>query len=168
MPDDTYTAAVREALASGKKNDPILETIQVEHADLTEPLWLIKNNEDLTLTLEDDTEQLFEAVGFQLKLPDTGSKGLQELIVQIDNVNKRARDFVREAKAAGGPIKVYYRVYLASDLTAPQNDPPMKLTLVDISVKELRISAKAKFANTLSTAFPKRVYTREQFAGINP
>lgn len=166
MPNDTYKQAIREAMASAKKSDPILETLQVYHDGLAETLWLVKNNEDLTLTLEDTTSQAFEAVGFQIKLPDTGAKGLQELTVQIDNVDRRVLAFVSAAKALDGAVKFKYRVYLASDTSAPQNDPPMDLSLIDISITELRVSAKAKFANILSSAFPKNIYTRRDFPGL--
>lgn len=166
MPNETYSEAIKEAMASGKMDDVVLSTLHVHHDSLSEELWLVRNNEDLTLTLEDDSTQLFEAVGFQVQLPETGTKGLQELSVQIDNVNQRALDFVSEAKAAGGPIRVDYRVYLASDLTQPQNDPPMKLTLVDVVARELRINATAKFANVLNNTCPKLIYTLARFTSL--
>ena len=56
----------------------------------------------------------------------------------IDNV---ARDILAQVELAVGSaelITVIYRQFLSSDLTGPQNDPPLTLTVFDISADVFR------------------------------
>lgn len=166
MPSADYTEAIKEAFASAPTNDTVLETIELSHPLLAGPIYLVKNLEDLTLTLEDATSHLFEGVGFQLSLPPAGDNGLQDLSLSIDNTDRRITDFIKTVKASLDPVEVKYRPYLSSDLTQPQLNVPLVLYLRGLSVTLFEASGKASFADIINRKFPSILYTRAMFPSL--
>ncbi len=166
MPNASLTAAIKEAYASAPSNEVILETIALTHSALAAPIYLVKNREDIVATLETAATVTFEASSFRLTLPPTGDNGLQQLSLSIDNVDLRISDFVNTVKKSTEPVQVYYRAYLASDLTQPQTDPPLVLSLSDISVSLFEASGRASFADLVNKKAPSEYYTRSRFPSI--
>lgn len=160
------TAAIREAYAVAPSNVAILETLEISHPSIGGTIYLVKNREDLTLTLEDDSEHLFEGVGFRMTLPASGDNGIQSLTLAIDNVDRRVSDFLNTAKDYQTPVTVKYRPYLSNDYTTPQIETPLVLYLTDISVTVMEITGKASFADLLNKKFPTELYTRARFPSI--
>jgi hypothetical protein len=158
--------AIKEAYASAPSNVAVLETLEISHPSIGGTIYIVKNREDLTLTLEDDTEQLFEGVGFRMALPASGDNGVQELTITIDNVDRRISDFLNTAKDYQTPVVVKYRPYLSNDLTTPQMENPIVLFLTDVRVTVFEINAKASFADILNKKFPTQLYTRSRFPSI--
>lgn len=163
MPSTTYAPEIVEAFACATKNDPIIETLELSHPTGGDPIYICRNNENLSLKIEDASAHVFRAVPFSLKRPNSGQSGLQEMQIQIDNVSRDVQEFVEAAMLTRDPISVKYRVYLASDPDAPKNSPPLTLTLVDVVITPLHVSGKARFADILNARFPKRPYTRARF-----
>lgn len=161
-----YTDAIKEAFASAPSDDVVLDTLEISHPDLAQTLYLVKNREDLTLSLEDSSSHLFEGVGFRLALPPAGDNGLQDLSLTIDNVDRRITDLVRAIKASKVPAEVKYRPYLSSDLFHPQVDVPLVLYLRNVSLTAFEAQGRASFADVLNRRFPRENYTRERFPSL--
>lgn len=158
--------AIKEAYAVCPSDVAVLETLEISHPSIGGTIYLVKNREDLTLTLEDDTEHIFEGVGFRMTLPSSGDNGSQSLTLAIDNVDRRVSDFLNTAKNYPDPVTVKYRPYLSSDLTTPQMNPPLVLFLTDVMVNVFEVSGKASFADILNKKFPTELYTRARFPSI--
>lgn len=164
-PDSPLQAAIREAYATARSDVYYLDTIEISNPD-ADTLWLVRDRVNQILTLEDDTEQEFTACGFRFQLPAAGENGLQELSLAVDNVDRRAADFINSAIASSSPIGVVYRPYISSDLTQPQLNPPLRLFLTDIVVTAIEITGRATFADVLNRKFLSEIYTRRRFPAL--
>jgi hypothetical protein len=173
MPNPTIRPALAEAYASAPTNKVVLETLQIhcDNPSIVDDLWLVRNREDITATLEEDysdavVEQLFKACAFDISLPESGESGLQEIRLRIDNVNQELSDFLRYAAYGEVPILVTYRPYLSTDLSQPQMDPPLRLFLKDVNINMFEVTAKATFSDIVNMPFPNDYYTNDRFPSI--
>lgn len=164
--NESLSQAIKEAYAVSNVTQVILETIELRHEKLPAPIRLINQRQGLQLTLETGESSFFEAVGFSFTLPAAGENGRQDLQITIDNVDKRISAFINQAKEFFEPVEIIYRPYLSTDLTTPQMNPPLVLTLQDVSITQFQVQAKATFADILNQKFPKEYYTRKRFPSL--
>jgi len=162
----SFTDALKEAYASAPAHIVLLETIRLVHSVQGPLISMVRDRSDHTMRLETGEEVLFEAVPFRFALPDKNDQGLQELSIAIDNVDKRVSDFIDNLRAVEGYITVEYRPYLSNDLTAPPMNPPLVLTLTDISINVFEVTARATFADIINRPFPSELYTRARFPSL--
>ena len=82
-----------------------------------------------------------------------------------------ARDIlasIEGAMSSNTLIEVIYRVFLSGDLSTPQNDPPLTLTIFEINATPMKIRALAGFRDIGNKRFPAGEYSTEQFPGLTP
>ena len=60
-----------------------------------------------------------------------------------------------------------YRPYLSNDLSCPQMDPPITLTITNISVDVLKITATARMMDIGNKSFPAENYTVQNYPGLS-
>lgn len=161
----TLTAAIQEAYANARQ-DPTIETIQITNPVDGASIYMCQQRSALDLTLEDATMQRFEPVPFRFTLPSTGENGRQDLTLEIDNIDRRISDFVTAVKSSTDPVEVRYRPYLASDMSTPQMNPPLLLTLKSVSLNTVVAAGKASFADVLNRKFLNQLYTRQRFKSL--
>jgi hypothetical protein len=166
MPSAEYTAAVKEAFASAPSNVVVLDTLEISHPDLGATLYLVKNRENLTLSLEDSSSHEFEGVGFRMSLPPAGENGIQDLSLAIDNTDRRITDLINVIKASKVPAEVKYRPYLSSDLLHPQTNVPLILYLRNVTLSVFEATGRASFADIINRKFPRENYTRDRFPSL--
>lgn len=165
--NESLNEAIKEAYALAPSDEVPLETLELCHPSVAGgSLYLINQREPFTLTLENGEQKIFEPVGFQFALPAAGDNGRQDMQLSIDNVDRRISDFIEKAKNYYEPVKVYYRPYLSSDLTTPQMNPPLSLSLQDVSITAQTIAGRASFADVLNRKFPEEYYTRKRFPSL--
>jgi hypothetical protein len=157
----SYTDAVKEAYALAKRNNPVFETLEVLHSSASESFKLVKNNADMNLPLiEGGPLHLFQAAGLEIALSGSTGDSLQSMDIVIGNVNLVASDFLKKAIAIPNePVLLKYRVYLASDLTKPHNDPPLISYLTSVKITSQQVSGSASFADIANKAFLTELYT---------
>ena len=166
MPNNSYLPAIREAFAVSTAEDPPLDTIQISHPSLADSIYLVKNREDLDLTLETGEVVTFKGCGFRMALPPSGDNGLQELTVAVDNVDRQVSDFLDQVKTSKVPVQVTYRPYLDSVRTEPQMDPPLVLFLGDAKISVFEATGRASFADLINKKFATEYYTRSRFNSL--
>lgn len=162
----TISDALKEAYASAPINNPILETIRLIDSASGPLISMVRDRAEHTLTLETSEDVLFEPVGFVFSLPAKSDKGLQELNLEIDNVDRRISEFVRQAAASSSVITAEYRPYLADDTSTPQWSAPLVLTLRDLRINVHKVSGKATFADIINKPFASELYTRGRFPSL--
>jgi len=74
--------------------------------------------------------------------------------------------YIDQAAQSDELATVTYRAYLASDLSAPQNDPPLVLTVQSVSADVFRIRMRAGYSNFANVRFPNETYTAQRFPGL--
>lgn len=167
MPDSTLSQAIREAYAS-RPYTPIHHTLELHHAAFVEPIRVKRGKGDILAVLEAGAPRdagmqvTFLGFGFDISPPDdTG-----QCTIEIDNVS---RDIVRNVELSmtdATPITMIYRAYLESDLTRPQNDPPLELSIISITATAFKVTATATLMNFYNKRFPGVGYTDERFPSL--
>ena len=163
---DAMTAALKEAYASVPTNVVVLDTLEIYHPSIVGHIYLVRNLEPLTLTLEDTTTHEFEAANFDLRLPKKSDEGVQDLELKICNVDRRVSDFMDNAANFQSKVVCLYRPYLSNDLTQPQMVPALMLTLSDVQATVYEVTARASFADLVNRKFPNQIYSRATFPGL--
>lgn len=172
MPDATLSDAITEAYASAPADEVIYHTLEIRHSSFATPIRVVRDLVDLDATLEAtapedaSTEVTFLAYSFDLVPPNVDSGGSPQLIIEIDNVSREILANIELAMASPNLLTVIYRAFVSSDLSAPANDPPLTLTIFQISANPMRIRAVAGFQDIVNKRFPADSYTAERFPGL--
>jgi len=157
--------AIQEAYATARSDVVYLDTLTIAHP-ATETLYLVKDRADHDLTLETGETHHFVATAFRFILPGDGDNGLQDLQLAVDNVDRRATDFLKACVGSSAPIVVTYRPYMDSDKTRPQMNPPLTLFLTDAVVKATEVTGRATFADILNRKYLSESYVRRRFPAL--
>lgn len=172
MPDASLSAALKEAYAVAPKNVIVYHTLEIHHSTFSTPIRVVRDFADLTATLEASApvdpgvSVTFVGFAFDLVKPEVSAQGLPQLTIELDNVDRQILAAIEQAMTTTDKITVIYREYISSDLSGPQNDPPMELTISAITVDVLRIRATAGFGDWINRKFPSAEYTPETFPGL--
>lgn len=184
MPNDSLTAAMKEAYASAPIDVVILHTLEFRHALFIDssgdpaPIRVIYDNRDWTARLENDAPlnpgEFVNFIGFtfDMTLPDLDVTSTPELKITIDNVSQEIHANIAAASISSELTQVTYRPYLSSDIDGngnlqyPQVDPPLHLNVTTIKVDTKKITATASFADMSNKSFPLDLYNTSRFPGL--
>lgn len=175
MPDPTLSAALREAYASAPTDTVIHHTLELWHPAFSLPIRVVRDNVDLDARIEAGAARdagavvTFVAYAFDVIPPDQTSDALPQCVIEIDNVSREILAQIDVAVTQTAAITVIYRMYLSDRRTmGPENDPPLEMTLTQISATPQRLRAVAGFPNLLDRPFPNLDYELETFPGLAP
>lgn len=115
--------------------------------------------------LEDGRVVTFIASGLDVSLPKNNNDGAQTLGVAIDNVTGEAQRLVDAANAAATGIRLVYRTFLESDLTAPAEEP-IQLDVLEVSIEGPTVSFTAGYFDLINAAWPRVRYTADFAPGL--
>jgi len=166
------TQAIREAYASAPSDTVVFHTLEIEHPAFSEPIRVVRDRQMLTARLEASAPrqggQLVNFVGFAFDIvpPEVTHTAVPQCVIELDNVSREIVAHIEQAITSPELITVTYRAYLSDDLTAPENDPPLTLTVLAISANVFRVRATCGFANLANKRFPGLDYTAEVFPGL--
>lgn len=172
MPDASLSEAIKEAYASAPAGVIIYHTLELRHPTMTVPIRLVRDYVDLTAYLEADAPEgpgaavTFVAYAFDFMRPEVGPDGVPRMAITIDNVSRLITAAIENTLASTAPIEATYREYLSTDLSGPQNDPPIHMQILSVSCDVLRVTAQAGFPDLLNRKFPTLEYTAEEFPGL--
>lgn len=147
----------REALASGGK-EAFVRTLE-----LTCPAWdssvLICNGfKDRICGTEDGRLLTFEAANIGIALASKNNKGNQALAFGVDNTTGRVQALADQALDANARVTATYRVYLASDLSAPC-EKPYRMSVDSDSFEQNQATMQCGFFDLIGTAWPRALYS---------
>lgn len=160
------TDALKEAYATAQSDVLYLDTIEIVHPDVDAPIRLIADRVGRELVLEDDSLAFFQPCGFRFVLPAAGNNGVQELTIAIDNVDRRASDFVKQVSGSKEPVTVTYRPFLLDGEPTLAMNPPLILFLTDVVITATEVTGRATFADILNRDFLSVNYSRRNFPGL--
>ena len=159
--------ALRRIYASGDPDRRYVETLQITHPAMTKAYYLTNDMQPWDFELEDGSVQTFDQMPFQIVLPKHDGEGRQDMNVTIGGVDQTIIEELELAnEQPNDPLVITYRVYLDVANSQPQNDPPLTLTITQVSASMLSITGTAGRADILNRRFPKRVYTITEFPGL--
>ena len=174
MPDSTLSQAIKEAYASAPNTSVAYHTLEIYHPSFTTPIRVVRDFVDLSARLEStaprdaSTYVTFVGYAFDIVPPEVSSTGVPSLQITIDNVARDIMANLELAVTTSTPITVIYRMFLSTDLTGPQNNPPMALTIISISADVFKVTATATFGDLVNKRFPSVTYNIETFPGLVP
>ena len=117
----------------------------------------------IQLTEENGTTVNYERRWFEISIPSLNDRGAVAGKLQIENVDLAITDIINEIAGTLNKITLTYRIYLSTDLTVPQINPPplFYLTNAVISVDQVRF--QLVHPNLVNRSYPHRVYTVNEF-----
>lgn len=172
MTDTALSQAIKEAYASAPANVVIFHTLELRHPAFTTPIRVVRDYEDLTATLEDtapadpSTEVTFIRFAFDFTRPEISANGVPQMSIEIDNVDRSIVANIEAALITTDLVQATYREYISTDLSAPQNDPPIHMTIMSITADVFRVKAVAGFPDLVNRRFPSTEYDSETFPGL--
>ena len=172
MPDPTLSEAIREAYASAPAGVIIHHTLELRHPTMTAPIRIVRDHHSLTAFLESTApanpgaEVTFVAYAFDFLKPEVGPDGVPRMSITIDNVSRLITAAIENALTSTEPITATYREYISTDLSGPQNDPPIHMEILSVTCDVFRVTAQAGFPDLLNRKFPTLEYTAEEFPGL--
>lgn len=172
MVDTSLSAALKEAYAAAPQDVVILHTLEFRHPAFNEPLRVVLDHVDHTCTLEAGAPEnpseavLFVGYAFDIVLPGVDDGAAPEVVITIDNVTMEIEDNISAALLTTDKVMVTYRPYLSTDLSAPTMNPPLTLTITQITADQFQITARARMGDYANKAFPSELYTATRFPGL--
>jgi hypothetical protein len=174
MPDSTLSQALKEAYASAPSNMIVYHTLELRHPAFSSPIRVVRDNADLTATLEasapvnPSTAVTFVGFAFDFVKPEISPSGVPQMEIVIDNVDRSIVANIEAALTTTNLVQATYREYISTDLSAPQNDPPISMTIMSITADVFRVKATAGFPDLMNRRFPTLEYSAETFPGLVP
>lgn len=172
MPDSTLSLALKEAYASAPAGVVIYPTLELRHPAFSTPIRVVRDFSQLDARLEIgaplDSGALVTFVGFNFEFtkPDVNADGVPQISIEIDNVDRSIINNIEAAVSTTDLVRATYREYLSTDLSAPQNNPPLHMTILAISADMFRVRATAGFPDLMNKKFPTTEYDSEVFPGL--
>lgn len=174
MTDTTLSQALKEAYASAPANVVIYHTLELRHPAFSSPIRVVRDHNDLVATLEarapvnPGQQVTFVRFAFDFTKPEISPNGVPQMSIEIDNVDRSIVANIEAAMGSTDLVTATYREYISTDLTAPQNDPPIHMTIMSITADVFRVKAVAGFPDLVNRRFPSTEYDSETFPGLVP
>lgn len=143
----------------------LIPTLELECTAWAAPERICHGFEDITATDENGVAKTYQAGGIQLALPKRDTTGTQLLTFAVDNVSGRAQQLLDASIEAQARVRLTFRQYLSTDLSAPA-DRPLKFDVRDMVMQGSVVQITAAFFDLINTAWPRRYYTAEFAPGI--
>jgi len=170
--DTTLSAAIKEAYASAPAGVVIYHTLELRHPAFTAPIRVVRDYVNLTARLEASAPLdpgamvTFIAFAFDFTKPEVSASGVPQIQIQIDNVDRSIVANIEAAMAGTDLVECTYREFISTDLSAPQNDPPLSMTILTVTADVFRVSCTAGYPNLMNYRFPRLEYDTETFPGL--
>lgn len=172
MSDDTLSQAIKEAYASAPANVVIYHTMELWHPAFTTPIRVVRDYADLTATLESTAPRnaseavTFIAFNFDFTKPEVSAAGIPQITITMDNVDRSIVANIEAALGSTELVSVIYREFISTDLSSPQNNPPLSMTIMSVTADVFKVTAVAGFPNLMNKRFPTTEYSTEVFTGL--
>lgn len=172
MPDSTLSQALREAYAAAPSGTIIYHTLELRHPAFSSPIRVVRDYADLVATLEATAPVdagvavTFVRFAFEFTKPEISTTGVPQMTIEIDNVDRSIIANIEAALTSTAMVQATYREYISTDLSAPQNNPPISMTILSLTADVFRVKAVAGFPDLMNRRFPTLEYAAETFPGL--
>ncbi|MNJ52695.1 hypothetical protein D3C77_480430 [compost metagenome] len=154
----------REAVASGGK-EAFVRTLEITCPAWSAPVLICNGFKDRICGTEDGRLLTFTAANIGIALPQKNNKGNQALAFAVDNTTGEVMRRADEAIDANAKVTATYRVYLASDLSAPC-ERPYRMSVDSDSFERNQATLQCGFFDLIGTGWPRDLYTTKFVPGL--
>lgn len=158
--EDTY----REAIASGGK-ESFVRTLEITCPAWSAPILICNGFKDRICGTEDGRLIATLAANIGIALPQKNNKGNQALAFAVDNTTGEVQSKADQALDSNIRVTATYRVYLASDLSAPC-EKPYRMSVDSDSFEQNQATLQCGFFDLIGTAWPRNFYTTNFTPGL--
>jgi len=153
---------IEECYASGR-GELVVTVEGREEGSPTSHLYC-SGYEDRICGTEDGRTLLFIAMAMDLAIPKNDNSAFQSLVLGLDNVTGEVQEVVEAAKAADNRFIITVRIYLAEDLSFPQERYRMTLLSRDYDGNVAKLTAG--FFDLLNTNGLRTILTTTLAPGL--
>lgn len=154
---DILQQIYREAVASGGK-EAFVRTLELTCSAWVAPVLICNGFKDRICGTEDGRLLSFTAANIGIALPQKNNKGNQALAFGVDNTTGEVQQKADHALDSSARVTATYRVYLASDLSAPC-EKPYRMSVDSDSFEQNQATLQCGFFNLIGTSWPRDFYT---------
>lgn len=159
--------ALEQALSSNSETP--LETLEFLHSAITGgAIRLVRDENDLTATLETAQQVTFTAAGIDPAFPERAADGRQDLLITVDNVSlfvyQQINQIIEANRVSEEKVICNFRSFLLSNLTAPQE--VYTLDVIDAVVTDMSAQIRATYAPITDMRFPAFFYYANKYPGV--
>lgn len=178
MTDTSLSEAIKEAYASAPSDVIIYATLELHHSAFKDsngnpaPIRVVRDYNNLDARLESTAPRhpaqivTFVAFNFEFTKPEVTPENIPQISIVMDNVSRDIVANIEKTMGTFEQIKVIYREFISTDLSTPQNNPPIEMSIMSISADLFKVTATAGFPNLLNRRFPTQEYTTTTFVGL--
>ncbi len=134
-----------------------LMLLTLDHADITPPIRVVNNTENITSRGDE-----FIAYPFELELPDSVTTSAPKAKLTIDNVSREIAQSIRQITSAPTVLMELIR---ASDPDTVEVGFPV-FTLRDVKWDMLTVSGELVLEDLMTEPFPADQFTPSYFPGL--
>ncbi len=169
----TYTDALLEAAAIARVQAAVLNTFELRHPLLVEPLRFVANTESFFATLEADApdnageEVEFIAAPARLRPPEeSDAASAPEVVLEIDGISGAVTDRLKQTRGSLAPWVLIERVYVEGDTSGPAKLPPMRVELSDVHIESTVVALTFSFGDPGNMRVPALTFNRIEYPGL--
>lgn len=155
---------LNELRASGG-TDFIIPVLELDCDAWNQPFVLCNGFVDRTVVTEDARTLVATATGMDVVLPKRDKTGSQNIQFALDNVRGEAVRAIRLALRDELEVRLIFRQYVSSDLSAPAENP-YHFIVRSSQAKGPQVDITAGYFDLIDMAFPRDVYDAEFAPGL--
>lgn len=155
---------LNELRASGG-TDALIDVLHFSCDAWVNDVVLCNGYQDLQITTEYGINLTAVATDMQLSLPTKDATGSQKLRFALGNIRGEVSRLARRAISDSQGIRLIYRSYMSSDLSAPAENP-LHMTVTAVTEQAGTVDITAGFFDLIDTQFPRDIYDSEFAPGL--
>lgn len=155
---------LNELRASGG-TDALIDVLHFSCDAWVNDVVLCNGYRDLQITTEHGVNLSAVATDMQLSLPTKDATGSQKLRFALGNIRGEVSRLARQAISDSQGIRLIYRSYMSSDLSAPAENP-LHMTVTAVTEQAGTVDITAGFFDLIDTQFPRDIYDSEFAPGL--
>lgn len=170
-----YSEDLLRAAAIAPTDLAMLETFEVWHSSLAEPIYLVANNEDFTATKEADAERdpgatvTFIAAPISFTPPEENDQAAKpETSLVFSNVSDIVSSAMRDARGSLDPWIIVGRVFASTDTTGPAQLPPLTLYIESMSISGNEVTMTLGYGDPADVSVPVFKFRRVEYPTLQP
>lgn len=140
----SFTAQGHRNLLATSADEPFLVLLQITHPDLTTPICVVNDNQNVTSNGNE-----YIACAFDVTLPDDQDGQIPQATLEVDNIGRELTQWLEYSQGGQGAQCRFMQI-LRSDPDTLEFD--MTLDLTGMTITPLRVSGTLGFQNTLALA----------------
>jgi hypothetical protein len=171
----SYTEALLEAAHVAPTSAAVLETFELWHESLAEPIYLVSNTEDFVATKEADADRdaglsvTYIAAPMQLEPQEENDQAAAPTVsLVLANISDIAASALRDARGSNTPWVLIERVYLSDDTSGPAQLPPLSLLVESVVLTGETLAMTLGYGDPANVSVPTLRFRRVEYPTLQP